>query len=389
MASLEIPTHVEPLEVEPLEQQAWSVRAEQREYRIAVLPGDGIGPEVIAQGVRVLEAIGEKFGHRFTLAHFPIGGAALRLTGVPLPPETLDGCLQSDAVLLGAVGAPEFDGNPPALKPETALLRLRRHLDAFANLRPAVMYEPLIGASPLKREIVEATDVLIVRELTGGLYFAEPRGFEEVAPGLEAAFNTLRYRADEIERIARVAFRAARRRRQKVTSVDKANVLETSQLWRKVVSQVAADYPDVQLEHIYVDTCAMQLIADPRRFDVIVTENLFGDILSDEAAMLTGSIGMLPSASIGGRVGLYEPVHGSAPDIAGKGIANPLATIASVALMLRYSFDLEEEAIAIERAIDLALRLGYRTADIYRGEGLLVSTEEMGDQILALLRSDG
>jgi 3-isopropylmalate dehydrogenase len=383
MASLEIPTSIEPLE-----QEAWPVQTELPEYRIAVLPGDGIGPEVTAQAVRVLQAIGEKFGHRFLVTSFPIGGAALRLTGAPLPPETLQGCLESDAILLGAVGAPEFDENPPPLKPETALLQLRRHLDAFANLRPALLHEPLIDASPLKRDIVEATDLLIVRELTGGVYFAHPRGFEEIAPGVHAAFNTMRYRSDEIQRIAHIAFQAARRRRQKVTSVDKANVLETSQLWRKVVSQVATEYPDISLEHVYVDTCAMQLIAHPRRFDVILTENLFGDILSDEAAMLTGSIGMLPSASLGGRVGLYEPVHGSAPDIAGKGIANPLATIASVALMLRYSFDLEQEARAIEQAIDLALRLGYRTADIYRGEGHLVNTEQMGDQIISLLRSD-
>ncbi len=365
-----------------------SKEADGRSFRLAVLPGDGIGPEVIAQAVKVLRAIEEIFGHQFELTYFPIGGAALRETGVPFPEETRDGCLRSDAVLLGAVGAPEFDANPPPLKPETGLLELRRSLGAFANLRPAVLYEPLIEASPLRPDVVRGTDLLIVRELTGGLYFGTPRGFERDAAGQEIALNTLRYSHMEIERVARVAFQAAARRRRKVTSVDKANVLETSQLWRRVVTEVAAEFPEVELEHIYVDACAMYLVANPRRFDVIVTENMFGDILSDEAAMLTGSIGMLPSASIGGRIGLYEPVHGSAPDIAGKGIANPLATIASVVMMFRYSLDLHEEAAAIERAIARALELGYRTADIYRGEGQLVGTEAMGDQIVALLRDE-
>jgi 3-isopropylmalate dehydrogenase len=378
MASVEIPTQ---LELEELRLQP-----EERTFRIAVLPGDGIGPEVIAQAVRVLHAIGERFGHRFLCDSFPIGGTALRLTGVPLPPETLDGCLQSDAVLLGAVGAPEFDKNPPHLKPETALLQLRQQLNTYANLRPAYLHEPLIATSPLKREVVEGTDVLIVRELTGGVYFGHPRGFETTDEGLDSAFNTMCYNRHEIERVAHIAFQAAGRRRQRVTSVDKANVLETSQLWRTVVSDLGLFYPDVQLDHVYVDTCAMQLISNPRRFDVILTENLFGDILSDEAAMLTGSIGMLPSASIGGRVGIYEPVHGSAPDIAGKDVANPLAAIASAAMMLRYSFDFEDEAIAIEQAIALTLRLGYRTADIYRGDGQPVGTREMGDQVLASLK---
>jgi len=359
-----------------------------RSFRLAVLPGDGIGPEVIAQAVKVLRAIEEIYGHRFELAYFPIGGVALRETGVPFPEETRQGCLHSDAVLLGAVGAPEFDANPPPQKPETGLLELRRSLGAFANLRPAVLHEPLIAASPLRPDVVRGTDLLIVRELTGGLYFGTPRGFERETAGQEIAVNTLRYSRAEIERVARVAFRAAARRRRKVTSVDKANVLETSQLWRRVVTDVAAEFPDVELEHLYVDACAMYLVANPRRFDVIVTENLFGDILSDEAAMLTGSIGMLPSASLGGRIGLYEPVHGSAPDIAGKGIANPLATIASVAMMFRHSFELLEEAAAIERAIARALERGYRTADIYRGEGQLVGTEAMGDQIVALLREE-
>ncbi len=359
---------------------------DRRSFRIAVLPGDGIGPEVIAQAVRVLQAVGEIFGHRFELAYFPIGGAALRETGVPFPPDTREGCLRSDAVLLGAVGAPEFDANPPPLKPETGLLELRRSLGAFANLRPALLYEPLVEASPLRPEVVRGTDLLIVRELTGGLYFGMPRGIERDAEGQEVAVNTLRYSRAEIERVARIAFDAARRRRRKLTSVDKANVLETSQLWRRVVTEVAAEFPDVELEHIYVDACTMYLIKDPRRFDVIVTENMFGDILSDEAAMLTGSIGMLPSASIGGRVGLYEPVHGSAPDIAGKGVANPLAAIASAALMLRYSFELSAEAAAIERAIARVLELGFRTADLYRGDGQLVSTEAMGDHVITVLR---
>lgn len=357
-----------------------------RSFRLAVLPGDGIGPEVVAQAVKVLHAIEELYGHRFELAYFPIGGVALREVGVPLPEETREGCLRCDAVLLGAVGAPEFDANPPPLKPETGLLELRRSLGVFANLRPAVLHEPLIEASPLRPDVVRGTDLLIVRELTGGLYFGTPRGIERDAAGQEIAINTLRYSRREIERVARVAFQAAARRRRKVTSVDKANVLETSQLWRRVVTAVAAEFPDVELEHVYVDACAMYLVANPRRFDVILTENMFGDILSDEAAMLTGSIGMLPSASIGGRIGLYEPVHGSAPDIAGKDIANPLATIASVAMMFRYSFDLPEEAAAIERAIALVLERGYRTADIYRGEGQLVGTEAMGDQVVALLR---
>ncbi len=357
-----------------------------RSFRVAVLPGDGIGPEVVAQAVKVLREIERLYGHRFELTYFPIGGVALRETGVPFPPETERGCQQSDAVLLGAVGAPEFDANPPELKPETGLLQLRQSLEAFANLRPAFLHEPLIEASPLKPEIVRGTDLLIVRELTGGLYFGTPRGFERGET--EAAVNTLRYSRAEIERVARVAFQVARRRRRRVTSVDKANVLETSQLWRRVVTEVAAEFPDVELEHLYVDACAMHLLANPRRFDVILTENMFGDILSDEAAMLVGSIGMLPSASIGGRVGLYEPVHGSAPDIAGRGIANPLATIASAAMMLRYSFGLEEEASAIERAIARALQQGYRTADIYRGEGELLGTEAMGDQIVAFLRQE-
>jgi 3-isopropylmalate dehydrogenase len=347
--------------------------------RIAVLPGDGIGPEVIAEAVKILKAVGQRFHHHFEFSFALIGGAALKESGLPLPLKTLEICLRSDAALLGAVGSPEFDQNPPSLKPESGLLLLRKELGAFANLRPVVLHQPLIDASPLKREVVEGTDVLIVRELTGGLYFGQPRGFLEE----NLAVNTMRYSKMEVERIARIAFEAARKRKKKVHSIDKANVLETSQLWRKVVIEIAADYPDVKLEHMYVDNCAMQLVANPRQFDVVLTENLFGDILSDEAAMITGSIGMLPSASIGGRVGLYEPIHGSAPDIAGKGIANPLATIASAAMLLRYSLNLETEARAIESAIASALQAGHRTADLIRTTQPAVSTCQMGDLVTA------
>jgi 3-isopropylmalate dehydrogenase len=354
-------------------------------FQITVLPGDGIGPEVIAEAVKVLHSIKERFGLDFRLTTHLIGGAALKATGVPLPPDTLEIALHSDAVLLGAVGAPEFDQNPPYLKPESALLQLRKKLEAFANLRPVVLHPPLIGASPVRREIVEGTDLLIVRELTGGLYFGEPRGIESTEAGSESAWNTMRYSTYEIQRIARIAFEAARKRRKKLHSIDKANVLETSQLWRKVVHQLSADYPDVRLEHLYVDNCAMQLISNPKQFDVILTENLFGDILSDEAAILTGSIGMLPSASIGGKIGLYEPAHGSAPRIAGTGKANPLAAIASVAMMLRYSFGMEKQAAAIDEAIAEVLRQGYRTPDIHAGVGKLVTTDEMGSLVAALL----
>lgn len=359
----------------------------KREFRIAVLPGDGIGPEVTAAACKVLSAVGKKFDLHFVQSTHLIGGAAIRKTGVPLPEETLHCCLKSDAVLLGAVGAPEFDKNPALLKPETALLQLRQSCGAFANLRPALFYKSLLDASPLKREVVEGADILIVRELTGGLYFGEPRGITEVEPGVENAFNTLRYNTREIERIAHAAFQAAHKRRRILHSVDKANVLETSQLWRKVVSALAPNYPDVSLAHMYVDNCAMQLVANPRQFDVIVTENLFGDILSDEAAMITGSIGMLPSASIGGRVGIYEPVHGSAPDIAGKGIANPLAAIASVAMMLRYSFSLETKAAAIEHAITQVLDRGYRTRDLATDHQTPIGTEEMTDHVIIALHS--
>ncbi|HZS05778.1 MAG TPA: 3-isopropylmalate dehydrogenase [Blastocatellia bacterium] len=343
--------------------------------KITVLPGDGIGVEVTREAVACLETVGKVFGHEFAFETRLMGGAALDKFGVPLPDETLAACLASDAVLLGAVGAPQYDNNPPKLKPETGLLGLRAGLGVFANLRPAFLHEPLISASPLKPEVVRGTDMLIVRELMGGAYFGQPREVTE-----ERGLNTMVYTAPEVERVTRVAFEIARGRKKKVHSIDKANVLESSQLWRRVVNRVAADYPDVTLEHGYVDSCAMALVTRPTAYDVIVTENLFGDILSDEAAVLTGSLGMLPSASIGGKVGLYEPVHGSAPDIAGKGIANPLGAIASAAMMLRYSFKLEAEAQAVEKAISETLAEGYGTADL-RSQPKQVGTAGVGEII--------
>jgi 3-isopropylmalate dehydrogenase len=348
--------------------------------RIAVLPGDGIGPEVTREAVKVLRAVADKFGHQLKLSEYLIGGRALDRAGRPLPEETLDGCLNSDAVLLGAVGGAQYDSNPRGLRPEDGLLKLRRSLGTFANLRPVIAYEELLEASPLKSERARGCDLLIVRELLGGLYFGRPRGFESSSSGPWRAYNTMSYTVEEIERIARVAFQAALRRRRKLTSVDKSNVLETSQLWRKIVSRVARDYPQVELEHMLVDSCAMEMIRNPRHFDVILTENLFGDILSDEAAVIAGSIGLLPSASLGGRAALYEPVHGSAPDIAGKNKANPLGAVLSVAMMLRYSFNLEAEAQAIERAVAGVLKGGLRTEDISAG-GRSVGTSHMGDAV--------
>jgi 3-isopropylmalate dehydrogenase len=341
-------------------------------YKITVLPGDGIGVEVTHEAVALLGTVAATFGHEFTFQTKLIGGAALDATGEPYPDETRTACTTSDAVLLGAVGGPQYDNNPPSKKPETGLLALRNSLGAYANLRPAVLHGPLIDASPLKPEIVRGTDMIIVRELLGGAYFGQPRGVDD-----ERGLNTMVYTAPEVERIARVAFELARGRKKKLHSIDKANVLESSQLWRKVVIRVAQDYPDVTLEHGYVDSCAMALVTRPTAYDVIVTENLFGDILSDEAAVLTGSLGMLPSASIGGPVGLYEPVHGSAPDIAGKGIANPLGTIASVAMMLRHSFKLEAEAATVERAISETLAEGYGTPDL-KSQAKQIKTSEMG-----------
>lgn len=346
--------------------------------KITVLPGDGIGPEVTREATRVLRAIADIYGHSFEFDERLIGGAAIKQTDTPLPVATLDACLDSDAVLLGAVGAPEYDHLPPDKRAEAGLLTLRRALGAYANLRPAISYRAVADCSPLRAEVVAGADILFVRELLGGLYFGEPRGFIKT-DDTSAAFNTMRYSVEEIERIARVAFEAAMQRRRKVTSVDKANVLETSQLWREVVTRVALDYPEVTLEHLYVDACAMHLVMNPRRFDVLLTENLFGDILSDEAAVITGSLGLLASASIGGHVGLYEPVHGSAPDIAGLGIANPLGAISSAALLLRYTAHLEREAQDIETAIRAVLDAGYRTPDLNQGQSkYLATTAEMG-----------
>ncbi len=349
--------------------------------RIAVLPGDGIGPEVMQQGLRLLKTLQEPLGLHFEFEENLAGGSCLKAHGVPILEKTLNACQQADAVLLGAVGLPEFDNNPPHLKPERALLGLRAALGVYCNLRPAKLYGTLIDASPLKRDIVEGIDLVVVRELTGGIYFGKPAGiFAE--NGGERAVNSMVYREDEIQRIARQAFELARKRRKMVTSVDKANVLEVSQLWRKVVEQVAADYPDVTLEHMLVDNCAMQLVRWPKQFDVILTGNLFGDILSDESSVLTGSIGMLPSASIGDGAPLYEPVHGTAPDIAGQGKANPIAMLASIAMMLELTFDRPEAARAIESAIETALTNGCHTADLRLSGGTLLSTTEMGKMII-------
>ncbi len=351
--------------------------------KITVLEGDGIGPEVTREAVAVLSAVADIHNHQFEFSAQPIGGAAIRLHGSPFPKVTEQDCLASDAVLLGAVGAPEFDGLPAPERPEAGLLQLRRALGGFANLRPSISYEAISAASPLRPELAQGTDILIVRELLGGLYFGQPRGIENET----SAFNTMRYSVPEIERVARVAFEAARGRRRRLTSVDKANVLETSQLWRATVSRLAPEYPDVAVDHLYVDACAMHLITNPTRFDVILTENLFGDILSDEAAVITGSLGMLGSATIGGAVGLYEPVHGSAPDIAGKGVANPFGAIASAAMLLRYSGKLEREADAVEAAILAVLEAGYRTPDINRGgAGKLAATAEIGRLVIEALR---
>jgi 3-isopropylmalate dehydrogenase len=348
---------------------------------IVVLPGDGVGPEVTEQAVSVLREVTSIHGHSFHFSEYPVGGEAIRAGGSPLPAATLNACLKADAVLLGAIGSPEFDQLPSKEKPEAGLLQLRNALGGFANLRPVKSYSALKHASPLRDEIVDGADILFVRELLGGLYFGEPRGITN-NNGNSAAFNTMRYSVSEIERVTRVAFEAAARRRGKVTSVDKANVLETSQLWRQTVTRIGADYPQIELDHLYVDAAAMHIITTPRRFDVILTENLFGDILSDEAAAISGSLGMLASATVGGSVDLYEPVHGSAPDIAGRGIANPLGAIASAAMMLRHTGRLEDEAADIEAAIDSVLDAGYRTPDIARDSSArTISTSEMGELV--------
>ena len=354
--------------------------------KIAVLPGDGIGTEIVAEAVRVLQALDLKFEMETAL----VGGAAYAAHGHPLPESTLTLAKQADAILFGAVGDWKYDTLDRPLRPEQAILGLRKNLGLFANFRPAICYEQLVGASSLKPELIVGLDILIIRELTGDIYFGQPRGRRTAVdghfPGAEEAFDTMRYSKPEIERIAHVAFQAARKRHKKVTSVDKANVLETFQFWRDVVTQVHAEYPDVELQHMYVDNAAMQLVKAPKAFDVVVTGNMFGDILSDEASMLTGSIGMLPSASLNSsNQGLYEPSHGSAPDIAGKGIANPLATILSAAMMLRFSLNQEEAAQRIEAAVQKVLQQGLRTADIYSAGTTRVSTREMGDAVVKAL----
>jgi 3-isopropylmalate dehydrogenase len=354
--------------------------------KIAILPGDGIGTEIVAEAVKVLEALDLKFEMEQAL----VGGAAYEAHGHPLPESTLKLAKQADAILFGAVGDWKYDKLDRPLRPEQAILGLRKNLGLFANFRPAICYEELVGASSLKPELVSGLDILIIRELTGDIYFGQPRG-RRISPdgafaGADEAFDTMRYTRPEVERIARVAFEAARKRSKRVTSVDKANVLETFQFWKDIVIEVHKDYPDVALDHMYVDNAAMQLVKEPKRFDVVVTGNMFGDILSDEASMLTGSIGMLPSASLNTQnQGLYEPSHGSAPDIAGKGIANPLATILSAAMMLRFSLNQTEAADRIEAAVKKVLAQGYRTADIYSPGTQKVSTAQMGQAVLKAL----
>ena len=350
--------------------------------KVAVLPGDGIGPEIVAQALRVLRKLG--LGLDFREA--PVGGAAYALHGDPLPEKTLAAAKEADAILFGAVGDPRYDTLERAKRPEQAILGLRKALGLFANLRPAQVHPELASASALKADVVAGLDILIVRELTGDIYFGQPKGVRAADDGGREGFDTMRYKESEIRRIARVGFEAARKRSRRVCSVDKANVLETSQLWREVLTQEGRAYPDVELSHMYVDNCAMQLVRNPKQFDVIVTGNLFGDILSDEASMLTGSIGMLPSASLDSNgKGLYEPIHGSAPDIAGKGVANPLATILSAALMLRYSLGQQAAAARVEAAVTKVLRSGLRTADIHSEGMRRIGTVEMGDAVVSAL----
>jgi len=371
-------------------------------YRIAVLPGDGIGAEVTREAVRVLEAVAKHAGVGLELEQGIIGGGAIDAHGSPLPEATLRLCQQSHAILFGAVGGPRWDHLRPDQRPERGILTIRKTLDLYANLRPARLYPMLVDSSPLKREIVEGADLMVIRELTGGLYFGEPRAIEGTGAGRRGV-NTMAYTVGEIERIAHLAFQVARGRRKRLTSVDKSNVLIVSQLWREVVTEVGKAYPDVALDHLLVDNCAMVLVTHPRRFDTIVTENTFGDILSDEAAVIAGSMGMLPSASLGGpagsdvaeavgrsrrdqmKIGLYEPIHGTAPDIAGQGLANPLAAILSAAMLLRHSLDLGKEADRVERAVERTLEAGYRTKDIHAPGTRLVGTTEMGAEVVRQL----
>ena len=348
-----------------------------KSYKIAVIKGDGIGPEIINEAIKVLRAVADKFNFKMDFSDHLMGGIAYDLMGTPLPKETIEAALSADAVLFGAIGGEKWDNLPRELRPESGLLTLRKSLEVFANFRPAKVYDELINGSTLKQEVVEGVDILVIRELIGGIYFGLPKGREK-----DRAYNTMVYSTDEVRRIAHIAFNAARKRSKKVCSVDKANVLDVSQLWREVVSEVAKEYQDVELSHMYVDNAAMQLIRNPRQFDVILTGNLFGDILSDEASMLSGSIGLLPSASIGKKAAIYEPIHGSAPDIAGMGIANPIATIASASMMLRYSLNEINAANCIEEAITRALKEGYRTKDIADfGAKEVCSTERMGSVI--------
>ncbi len=346
-------------------------------YKVALIKGDGIGPEIIDEAVKVLDAVSVKEGFEITYKEALLGGAAIDVTGDPIPQETIEIAKSCDAVLFGAIGGPKWDNLPRDKRPETGLLKLRKALEVFANLRPVKVYDELLNASTLKPEVLKGTDLIVVRELIGGIYFGQPRGYEG-----DKAYNTMVYTKEEVRRIAKVAFEIARKRNKKVTSVDKANVLEVSQLWRDTVEEVAKEYENVSLEHMYIDNAAMQLIRDPRQFDVILTGNIFGDILSDEASMLSGSIGLLPSASIGEKYGLYEPIHGSAPDITGQGIANPIATIASAAMMLRYQFGEEKAADRIEQAIKQVLKDGYRTKDLSSFDAKeVVTTSEMGSLI--------
>jgi 3-isopropylmalate dehydrogenase len=346
-----------------------------RSYRIGVIKGDGIGPEIVDEAIKVLDAVSVSQGFNLKYDEFLLGGAAIDETGVPLPEETIQGVKKCDAVLFGAIGGPKWDALERHLRPETGLLGLRKEMGTFANLRPATVYDELVNASSLKPEVVRGVDIMVVRELTGGIYFGQPRELQE-----EKAYNTMVYTREEVERIARVAFDIAMKRDKRICSVDKANVLEVSQFWREIVEEIAKEYPEVELSHMYVDNAAMQLIRDPKQFDVILTGNIFGDILSDAASMLSGSIGLLPSASTGEGVGLYEPIHGSAPDIAGQGIANPLATISSASMMLRYALGEETAADKIDNAIKKALAEGYRTGDLADFDAKeIVSCSEMGD----------
>lgn len=351
--------------------------------KILVVPGDGIGVEVTEISVSILKAVGERNGIEFTLESDLLGGCAIDAHGVPITEETIEKAKQSDAVLLGAVGGPKWENLEHHLKPERGLLDLRKQLDTFANLRPAIVHAALADASTLKREVVEGVDIMVVRELTGGIYFGQPRGTEQLGEKESKAVNTLSYTTSEIERVAKMAFEIARKRRNKVTSIDKSNVLESMVLWRDTVTELhERHFSDVTLEHLYVDNAAMQLIRRPADFDVMLAGNMFGDIISDEAAQLTGSLGMLPSASVGNEGAIYEPVHGSAPDIAGQGIANPIASILSMAMMLRYSFDMDRAATQVEEAVRKVLDNGYRTSDIYEEGKTRVGTEEMGSLIL-------